>query len=156
MSSETCGLPFPKDWLVVNTLNIVLIKFNLCIEHVLFTEQSFYVFDTCQIYRIPPLICNTVALFFSIGNIITGRSCETFKGTVCKKINEEDYCFCDSNLCNGAVYTIENTDDEELVEGSGTEIIRNDLVTETINSNGNIASVMKSVGILICCITWLI
>ncbi|GJQ88787.1 hypothetical protein Trydic_g12864 [Trypoxylus dichotomus] len=91
------------------------------------------------------------------GNTVITRACQTVKPSECYTINEIDYCFCDTNLCNGPDYTIES-DDEELDEGSGTESGKEyPTSTEIIQQKSDSgADVIGSVPLLICTFMWLI
>ncbi|CAH1103299.1 unnamed protein product [Psylliodes chrysocephalus] len=60
------------------------------------------------------------------------RSCVDKKLDDCKMANEVEYCFCSSELCNTSTNKLSDiTDDEDLIEGSGTKIaFDNTKVTE--------------------------
>ncbi|XP_072402676.1 uncharacterized protein [Diabrotica undecimpunctata] len=52
------------------------------------------------------------------------RSCFEKKIDDCKVANEVEYCFCSTDLCNSGKGKFSSiTDDEDLIEGSGTRVI---------------------------------
>ena len=61
-------------------------------------------------------------MLYVLENIIS-KDCENFKINDCATANKELYCYCTIDLCNGfnkkSSITVPS-DDEDLVEGSGT------------------------------------
>ncbi|XP_049822214.1 uncharacterized protein LOC126265293 [Aethina tumida] len=125
---------FRVSWTLVFIifLGIILVENGLALKCYVCgdPDRSCNGFDPSNPKYIEDCSENDKSCFRIMDGNVTKRSCDPNKINDCQKANQVEYCYCSKDLCNGD-QLLETTDDEDILEGSGSNKLSKEIVATT-------------------------